>query len=180
MDEGEKKGKNAWSFSVDPTSGLLTSSLAFLPWKSWMPSTLMLPNARFVQRCFINHWQLCRFKTQKKHYTNSTHDACAIANRFVDFKAKNSHRSLPDELYFEPNFLCYDEQISLLTAALRKLDSLASPRSRRLQKRRRLQSQRHYLQGENDLPKSVMGLFRADEDYDFEEVRLVQLENSTG
>ena len=86
----------------------------------------------------------------------------AITSKFVD---TGSGQTLPDEFYFEPNFLSPIEQLTLLSTSLKKLDSLASSRSRRMRRRKANQ-----LQTQSVAYDPLMSLFHADEDYEFEEV----------
>jgi hypothetical protein len=89
----------------------------------------------------------------------------ARGSTFVD--TRHGHGPRPDELFFDPNFLSYDEQYTLLSAALRRLDSFSSARSRRMRKSRSHLLQTDYTGANGQL----LSLFHADECYDFEEVR---------
>lgn len=94
------------------------------------------------------------------------------AHRFV--VRENTNTPLPDEFFFQPDFLNAGEQITLLSAALKKLDSISSARKRRLRATRRQPSSQSRASG---TPRDngqdgiqVANLFHPDVEYEFEEV----------
>jgi len=71
-------------------------------------------------------------------------------------------KSISNDFQIYRDFLDLNEQRILLTALLKKLDSLESPRARR--------RRRELISGESKEKTSVMSLFGRDESYEFQGV----------